>query len=59
MNSLHEEQIRRDMEEEYACILEYWMLTEKDERVKDFWSSGNSKYIIKLAQDDGEKMIKI
>ena len=33
MSSLKGEQIRKDIEEEYACKSEYWMLTEYDERV--------------------------
>ena len=54
MNSLHEEQIRKALEEEYACKSEYWMLTEYDERVKEYWSIGNGKFTFKLAQDEGK-----
>ena len=35
MNSLYGEQIRKDIEEKFACKSEMWMQTEYDERVKD------------------------
>ena len=35
MNSLYGEQIRKDIEEKFACKLEYWMMSEYDGRVKD------------------------
>ena len=43
MNSLHGEQIRKDIEESFACFSEVWMMSEYDERVKDYWkiSHGN------------------
>ena len=37
MNSLYGEQIRKDIEEKDACKSEYWMCTEYNERVKDYW----------------------
>ena len=37
MNSLYGENIRKDIEEKFACKSEAWMLTEYDERVKDYW----------------------
>ena len=36
MNSLYGENIRKDIEEKFACKSEYWMMTEYDERVKDY-----------------------
>ena len=38
MNSSYGEQIRKDIEENYQCISEHWMLTEYDERVFDYQS---------------------
>ena len=55
MDSLYGEQIRRDIEEEYVSKSENWMLTEYDERVKDYWCIGTGKYIVKLGQDKGKE----
>ena len=38
MNSLYAEQIRKDIEEECACISELRKLTEYDESVEEYWS---------------------
>ena len=53
MNSLYGEQIRKDIEEKYACKSEMWMRTEYDERVKDYWKISNINYTVKLADDAG------
>ena len=37
MNSLYGEQIRKDIEEKFACKSQMWMETEYDEIVKDYW----------------------
>ena len=37
MNALYGEQIRKDIEEKFACKSEMWMQTEYEERVKDYW----------------------
>ena len=55
MNSLYGEQIRKDIEEEKACKSGYWMLNEYGEKITDYWSIGNSKYIVKPAQDDDKE----
>ena len=36
MNSLYGENIRKDIEEKFACKSEAWMMSEYDERVKDY-----------------------
>ena len=36
MNSLYKEHIRTDHEESFAVKSEYWMMSEYDERVKDY-----------------------
>ena len=36
MNSLYGENIRKDIEEKFACKSEMWMQTDYDERVKDY-----------------------
>ena len=43
MNSLYGEQIRKDIEEKFACISEAWMMSQYDERIKEYWkiSHGN------------------
>ena len=55
MKSLFGEQIRKVIEEKYACKSEYWMLTESDEKANDFWSLGNGNYKVQLAQDEGKE----
>ena len=52
MNSLYGEQIRKDIEEKFACRSEVWMQTEYDERVKD-WKLSNINYIVKMIDDAG------
>ena len=43
MNSLYGEQIRKDIEENFGSKWEAWMITEYDERVKNYWKiSGNN-----------------
>ena len=47
MNSLYGENIRKDVEEKFACKSEIWMQTEYDERVKDYWKISGINYIVK------------
>ena len=53
MNALYGEQIRKDIEEKFACKSEYWMMTEYDERVKDYWKISGINYIVKMIDDPG------
>ena len=53
MNSLYGEQIRKDIEEKFACKSEMWMQTEYDERVKDYWKISIINYIVKMIDDKG------
>ena len=53
MNSLYGENIRKDIEEKFACNSEMWMQTENDERVKDYWKISGINYIVKLIDDAG------
>ena len=53
MNALYGEQIRKDIEEKFACKSEYWMETEYDERVKDYWKISGNNYIVKMINDPG------
>ena len=53
MNSLYGENIRKDIEEKFACKSEYWMQTEYDEQVKDFWKISGNNYIVKMIDDPG------
>ena len=61
MNSLYGENIRKDIEEKFACKSEYWMQTEYDERVKDYWKTSGNNYIVKMIDDAGleDKVKKI
>ena len=51
-NSLYGKQIRKYIDDQCFCISEYWMQTEDDERVKDFWRT-IKLYFVELVQDDG------
>ena len=53
MNSLSGEQIRKDIEESFACKSEYWMISEYDERVKDYRKVSHGNYIFKMVDDRG------
>ena len=53
MNSLYGENIRKDIEEKFACKSEAWMMTEYDERVKDYWKTSGNNYIVKMIDDAG------
>ena len=53
INSLYGEQIRKDIEEKFACKSEMWMQTEYDERVKDYWKISGINYIVKMIDDKG------
>ena len=53
MNSIYGQTIRKDIEEEYLCKTKYWMETEYDERVKDYWKLPNGNYFVKLVMDEG------
>ena len=52
MNSLYGENIRTDIEEKFACKSEAWMMSEYDERVKDYWKISGINYIVKMIDDD-------
>ena len=51
MNSLYGENIRKDIEEKFACKSEAWMMSEYDERVKDYWKISGINYIVKMIDD--------
>ena len=51
MNSLYGENIRKDIEEKFACKSEAWMMSEYDERVKDYWKISGYNYIVKMIDD--------
>ena len=53
MNSLYGENIRKDIEEKFACKSEMWIQTEYDERVKDYWKISGINYIVKMIDDAG------
>ena len=53
MNSLYGENIRKDIEEKLACKSEYWMQTEYDERVREYWKIYGIIYIAKMIEDAG------
>ena len=48
MNNLIGENIRKDIEEKFACKSEAWMMSEYDERIKDYWQISGFNYIVKM-----------
>ena len=59
LNSLYAEQIRKDIEENFACKSEYWMQLEFDDRVKDYWKKSSLNFIVKNIDDKGmEDLLK-
>ena len=53
MDSLYGKQIRKDIEERFACKSEAWMMTENDQRVKDCWKISGNNYTVKMIDDAG------
>ena len=53
MNSLFGENIRKDIEEKFACKSEAWMVSEYDERLKNYWKISGINYIVILIDDAG------
>ena len=53
MNSLYGEQIRKDIEESFACQSEVWIMSECDERVKDYSKIAHGNYIVEMTDDKG------
>ena len=53
MNSFYGEQIRKHIGEKFACKSEYWMMSEYDERVKEYWKLSHGNYIVKMTDDEG------
>ena len=51
LNSLYGENIRKDIEEIFACKSEAWTMSESDERVKDYGKISGFNYIVKLIDD--------
>ena len=53
MKSLYGETIRKEIEEKIACKSECWMMTEYDERVKEYWIISNGNFIVEMIDDVG------
>ena len=45
--SLYGEQIRKDIEDIFVCKSEYWMMSEYDEKVIDYWKMSHCNYIVR------------
>ena len=50
-SSFYGEQIRKDIEEKIAFKSEYWMMTDYDERVKQYWRKTHGNYIVIMVDD--------
>ena len=53
MNSFYGENIRKNIEEKFACKSETWMMREYDERVTDYWKMSHGNYIVEMIDDAG------
>ena len=53
MNSLNGENIRKYIEEKFACKSEEWMNSEYDERVKEYWKISGNNYFVKMIDGAG------
>ena len=53
LNSFYGENIRKDIEEKFACKSEAWIMNNYDERVKDYWKISGINYIVKMIDDPG------
>ena len=53
LSPLYGEQIRKSIEEGFACKSEYWMMTVYDERYKNYWKMSHGNYIVKMIHDKG------
>ena len=51
LNSLYGEQIRKSIAEKVACKSEYWIMSEFDERGKDYWRLSHDNYIVEMIDD--------
>ena len=57
MNRLYGEQIRKDIEEKFACKSEACMMSEYDERVKVYRKISGINYIVKKLMTQDWKMM--
>ena len=53
MISLYGEQIRKEITYFYECKSEKWMMSEYDERIKEYWRTSQGDYIVKMIDDKG------
>ena len=51
MKSVYGENKRKDIEENFACKSEAWMMSKYDERVEDHWKNGYGKNIFNMIDD--------
>ena len=51
MNCLYGENLRNDIDETFACKSEYWMMSEYDVEVRDYWRISNGKSFVKMTDD--------
>ena len=53
MDSLYGGNIRKEIDENFACKSEAWMMGEYAERVKEYWKISGINYIVKKIDDAG------
>ena len=61
MNSLFGEKTRKDNQETLACKSEHWMISDYDEKIRDYSKQGYGYYLVKKVDDAGlgDKIEKI
>ena len=52
VNWLYGELIRKNTENGHCCKSDYWMSSDYDESLKDYWRLPNVKYIVEVAQNE-------
>ena len=53
INSLYGEQCRKVIEEKLVGKSEFWIMSENDEKVKDYSKISHGNYIVKMINDAG------
>ena len=53
LNCLYGENIRKDIDEKFACKSEACMMSEYDERVRDYWKISGINWIVKMIDEPG------
>ena len=53
LNALYGENMRQDIEENFARKSDFWMMSENDEWVKEYWKLSHENYFVEMIDDKG------